>query len=398
MNTIVIRRGNEYDIPSRALNPDNSPFELANSTVVATGRDSLDQVLYTHTLQIDPFGAVLVSNGLALPPGKTSTDGQVLNTVTHAETATFPIGKISWYVTLTDGAGNTWDIDDGYYKVYERASLHLPGGVTLRQLIQDIAFNRDDLVQGSVTENTGVLNSVRDEITLVEDADYFRGAEIYFTSGLNEGYLGRVIGSDYGSQTLSIFPDLPFAADVGDTFDLTNFRGIGTRRNQYKRTINSLIRRLGDSSLQPMQIVLPEYINWANPSQPVPGSFSHICEVEYFQSGIWKRVKRARRPDDAGWYVDPSSLTISFSPDWAGRLDTYAIRVQGMAPPEPLDEEQDETTVDAEWLIEQASGILQIGNAGNLGNIGPGQYLNNRADAIRAKVITIPNANCMRIR
>lgn len=389
--------GNQVTITTRIRNNDKTPTNLAGSTLHAYVYDAVQTLVLDHELAIDAGGLVTFSDGLSLVG--TAAEGIVLHTITPAESTALLEGWYTWLLTMTDASGKTSKVDRGEFQVQPLGPGTVGQGVTLRQLIQDVASVGRDYMAGEVTTASGTLNTVIDSMRLIYDSEYFRGTELTFTSGKNEGVTRRVTGSDMMSGTLQITPNLPYQAEVGDTFDLVNFRGIGHTRNEYINAINSLIRRLGDNALEPVNLFLRSTISYDSPRQRVPEALTMVCAVEFLDyDGQWNRVKKAVRPDSAGWWIDLGSLEISFSPAWADLLVGKTVRITGMQEPKTMTSESDRTSVDAEWLIESAAGILQTGNPANAGNLAPGQWMANRADAVRVKAITIPGPNCVRIR
>lgn len=389
--------GNQVTITTRIRNTDKTPTNLTGTILHAYVYDAVQTLVLDHELSIDVGGNVILSNGLSL--GGAVTDGIVLHTISSAETSAMLEGWYTWLLTITDVTGKTDPVDRGEFRLAALGPAPVGQGVTLRQLIQDVATVGRDYIAGEVTAATGNLNTVVDSMRLIYDSEYFRGCELTFTSGRNEGVSRRVTGSDMMSGTLQITPNLPYEAEVGDTFDLVNFRGIGHTRQEYINTINSLIRRLGDNALEPVNLFLRSTISYDSPRQRVPEALTMVCAVEFLDyDGQWNRVRKATRPDQAGWWIDLGSLEISFSPAWADVLVGKTVRITGMQEPPTLKHEDDRTNIDAEWLIESAAGILQTGNPANAGNLAPGQWMANRADAVRVKAITIPGPNCVRIR
>lgn len=272
---------------------------------------------------------------------------------------------------------------------------------TLANLIRSIAQNSSDWIGGAATVNTGNTQVIQDDLAFVEDNSYFRGCEIYFTSGANIGLTRRIDDSSRSTRQITVVPNLVAPVGVGDQYDITNFRGIGHRRSEYKGVINSLIRQLGDGSLYQVSVpISPNTVTWNTPIIAIPAGITHVCHVEYLDSGRWKRVPRTTRPDSSrGFFIQGgASPTISFDPYWADSLVGSTVRLQGWNRYTELVLDSDTTDVDEEWLIEEASGILQIGMMGNQGNIGPGQYMRNRGDAVRGKAMTIIGPGCVKVR
>lgn len=387
--------GNEASITTRIRNADGTPTDLTGCDLEARVYDAIQSLTLTHEISIDGSGLVTSSDGMSLSGAATA--GVIVHTISAVESAELLEGWYTWVLTITDATGKTSTVDRGQFQVAEIGPGEVARGTTLRNLIQDVAMNGRDYMNATVTTASGNMSTIIDSQNLIYDGEYFRGCDVTFTSGRNEGVTRRVTGSSF-SGTLQLSPNLPYAAQVGDTFDIVNFRGVGHRRAEYKTAINSVIRRLGDNALEPMNVALKSTLSMDNPRQRVPENVVMICGVEVLSEGQWNRVRKANRPDSAGWWIDRGSMEISFSPAWADMLLGKSVRITGMKLPGQLDRESDRTLVDPEWIIESASGNLQIGNPSNAGNLAPGQYLANRADSVRAKAITIPEPNCVRIR
>ena len=273
--------------------------------------------------------------------------------------------------------------------------------ITLAELIRDVANAHQDLKMatadrvGSVSADSATFSSTMD---LLEEDDYYRGAEVYFTSGLNTGQTRRIYGSDYETQTITIIPTLVNVPQVGDTIEIYNRRGFGRTRGEYKQVINRAIREATGNYMEPI---------YAEPGDldgtgyvELPADFVSICGISYWDNTLesFVAIKRAVKPGRNGWWVHPGTDRLLVLSDyWREGTRDLAYALHGFKNPDQLTTDASTTDLDPEWLVETAGGIIQMSNRNNDQNLAPGQYMRNRADAVRSKMVTTQQPNCVRI-
>jgi len=282
----------------------------------------------------------------------------------------------------------------------EETSPVLPGTpigtTTLDQLVEHVALRMMDLVQATATGDSSDFKSFTDVNTLVEDNSFFAGMEIHFTSGPNAGITRRIADSDYVSGTLSWEQDIIAPVTAGTTVNIYNRSGLGRLYREYKNTINMVIREISSNSMQRNSYEVSDAVSFTSPSLAVDISkLSKVCSVSYLDlTGQRRHIRRNRRN---GWWSNNGEGTIWFMGGALGiaaSLTTF-VTLHGYLKAQQLSAGSDATFIDPEWIAETAAGLLQNANPDNAGNLAPGQYLRNRADAMRGKMATPFDANCV---
>jgi hypothetical protein len=270
------------------------------------------------------------------------------------------------------------------------------GTVTLDQLVEHIALRSFDLIQATATADAGGNNSFTDVNALVEDNAFFAGMEMHVTSGPNAGQTRRIADSDYISGTLSWELALPFPITVGTNINIYNRSGMGHLYREYKQAINMVIREIAGNSMQRNAYDHASLPTFSAPSLVIDTSkLSKVCSVSYIDATGARRSLRRNRKN--GWWSSNGEGTIWFTGNGLGVVAnlTAPVRLHGYLKAQQLSNGSDATFIDAEWLSETAAGLLQNANPDNAGNLAPGQYLRNRADAMRGKLATPFDANCV---
>ena len=272
------------------------------------------------------------------------------------------------------------------------------GTTTLDRLVEHVALRSMDLIQATATRNEVGLQTFTDVNNLIEDNAFFAGMELHFTTGPNAGLTRRIAYSEYDSGTLSW--ELPVFAPVlvGTEINIYNRSGLGHLYKEYKNALNMVIREVGGNVMQRIDVevaVLPD--SW----QPVitldPNTISKVCRISYLDcSGVRQSLRRNRHH---GWWSDHGSGQVTLTGNAIGIVtsSTPPLKAHGYLKPQELRNGTDATFIDPEWLVETAAGLLQNANPDNAGNLAPGQYLRNRADAMRGKMATPFDANCVSV-
>jgi hypothetical protein len=272
----------------------------------------------------------------------------------------------------------------------------LGSGATLDNLIDAVALRSMDLVYTTATHESTDLLTFRDNNSLIDDNQMYAGSEIYFISGANAGLTRRITASDYSTGVLSWSNPVISPMEVGDSAKLYNRRGIGNLRINYKNVINMAIRELKGNAMARSVYISPGAIGSLNPILPVgPENLARICSVVYYDFNSTPRTLRRNKVN--GWNYDRNTGNIVFKGQAVPLVanSSAPVEIHGWIAPAELVNPTDQTFVDPEWIAETAAGILQNANLYNAGNLAPGQYMRNRADAIRGKMATSFDANCV---
>lgn len=311
----------------------------------------------------------------------------------YSTTVTFDVpGTWVWDGHSSDGT----NLHYSYTVLTVAESLGADEGVSLYQLIHDVADGSQDLTEATASSDSADLLTFTSVQDLLDEDDYWRGGEAYFLDGDNAGTHRRVLGSDYETQTITVTPALPASILSGDRVELYNKRDGGLRRIKYKSLINRAIRDISGNFMVKSEVTESSY----DGSILLPVDLDSVCRVYYFDtsSESWRDIKRATRPGAKGWWPDRGANSIGMSDYWATGLTNYDLKIVGYTTPSALVYDTDRTNVDPEWIVETCIGMAQMSNPGNYQNLGPGQYFRNRGDSIRSKAVMVTESNCARIR
>jgi len=274
----------------------------------------------------------------------------------------------------------------------------LAGTTALIDLVEAVALRSLDLLQPQATATSEGPTTFTDVNHLVEDNAFFAGMELYIKDGLNAGLTRRVASSDYLSGTLSWVQPLPVAIAEGTKADLFNRAGLGHTYQEYVRAINMVIVELANNAMRRVQVQPTTLPTSSTPYVDVDGDqISKVCSVSY--QDMTGAIQHLRRNKQNGWWAQNGDGAIQFTGNGLGVISslTTPITLHGYQKASQLVLPSDRTFIDPEWLAETAAGLLQNANPDNAGNLAPGQYLRNRADAMRGKMATPFDANCVSV-
>jgi hypothetical protein len=185
----------------------------------------------------------------------------------------------------------------------------------------------------------------------------------------NDGLIRRITNSDLNAGWIS-FDALTAATAVGDVGEMYNFRGKGWLYDQYNNAINQAI-----AEAYPLfkQEYAEPVIGWSTTGHTlvVPEGYEYVYAVEYTEDDFvsWTPVPPATNPWTSGWGLSANSqggsdpkITINdpiyYTPLFATDLINDTVRMRGYGPPQPLDADGDETSINPEWLCNKAASIL----------------------------------------
>lgn len=271
------------------------------------------------------------------------------------------------------------------------------GRYSLDGLIEEVALRSMDLVQAVATEDAGDLTSFIDANALIEDNAFFAGMEIHLTSGTNAGQTRRVANSYYDNGQLVWAVPLAVPVVAGDSANLYNRSGLGHLYREYKNAINQVIRELGPNAMRRVDLELLTLPTSTAPSVELdPALIAKVCRFSY-QTALGRVSLRRNKRN--GWWADNGATAVTFTGNGLGAVSNSSppLIAHGYQRAAELVNGDDRTFIDSEWLVETAAGLLQNANPDNAGNLAPGQYLRNRADAMRGKMATSFDANCVSV-
>jgi hypothetical protein len=198
----------------------------------------------------------------------------------------------------------------------------------------------------------GEFGAITDPIQFARESSYFNGMQIHFTNpeSPNYGRIATVTRSDGPTRTIYFEPPLPHPVVTGDTVDLYNFRSRGTTIDRYNAGINDAIRMARQQhALVPISYTFDTMFARHIPYLMVPRDFVSFYGLETATpDGYFYQV----RPRDIR--VDRMSRRIEItSRSAAERLHGRYLTVRGYAMPSLLMTDEERTSIDLEWLLNE---------------------------------------------
>lgn len=246
----------------------------------------------------------------------------------------------------------SWDIVAG---TMARTADSPARGLTRGELRQMIARQLGDYLRGEATHD-GEPNAMRADRDFQREVNFFKGMQIVCVSGpdLNVGKTATVQGSDPVSKTITFAPSFPVATQVGDIVELFNMRGMGWTLEQYNAAINGAIAQAGeDHATVPYQTAAEERFNRRDPVIEIPAPLIYFEGLDLLdRQGVWRSVQPRYL------WVDRFAHTVEIKGRQRDISEGQAIRIRGHARPQPLEHDEDRTSIQSEWLVIEASAIL----------------------------------------
>lgn len=231
-------------------------------------------------------------------------------------------------------------------------------GKTRAEIRQAIGIEMGDFTP--VIASSGGTNQISDPFNLYEPDDVFVGQEIVFTAAhvANVGRVARITQSAQTGTTLTFTPALPQPIVAGDRAEIYNLRAVGTRVHELHAAINAAIDIAAGMGGHRISATTAAF-DRTNPFITIPAVFSHIIAVEHQnRSGDWLDITRLTTNRGAGYFVDHANRRIELVGESAYAADSFPVTVRGLGRPTPLRSDSEMTTVNAEWLKEQAKALL----------------------------------------
>jgi hypothetical protein len=228
--------------------------------------------------------------------------------------------------------------------------------VTFDELIRRLADEFGDLVVLTATANGAVGKTTFVDTERVntgtEDLD---GREITFTSGSNDG-LSRTITSSVDTTGTLTFAAVTAQTATSDTAEVTNKRGRGFLRAEYKRWINRAIdRAAGLAKIEALGTVSGLF-SVDDPETTVPAALTEVFKVEWQDSnGFWNEIRKASRWGNDGWTAIRGSGKVRIMGAPARQANGRTLQVWGYARQDTLSADSDTCALDTDWVIAWAA-------------------------------------------
>jgi hypothetical protein len=232
---------------------------------------------------------------------------------------------------------------------------------TRRKLVLDIMKGVGDLRVLTATRD-GTDVQFYDDANLSGEPGAYTGREALFVAGTlaNVGALRYVTGS--ADRGIGFGVALPVATAEGDECWMANTRGVGFRFQDVHDAINRAINIAREHGPVPTSIDSSVYAT--GDGIAVPPSFVSVENVLWQDPNdetVWRSVAKAKRAGGKGWWVDRATRTVQIGGGPAITINGQTVNVWGLAEPAELYDDDDTTTISADWLVTQAQEIMLEG-------------------------------------
>lgn len=220
---------------------------------------------------------------------------------------------------------------------------------TRRTIRQDVGYTLGDLILLAATSN-GLTTTFIDALNCYLPNNEYRGTRLYFTSAPNNNLQATVTGSSQSTGTLTFTPART-STQSSNTAELWNWQGNGFLPDN----INYFIRQAHREAMQylPIPAVAEESVSFDrdDPVIAIPDTYRAVTGVQWLDDDEnWHAAPRAKGPGKPGYWVEKASRTIQIMGQARTDLDGRIYRVRGYLMEDELTEDDDVTTVNAEWL------------------------------------------------
>ncbi|MDQ3223975.1 MAG: hypothetical protein M3Q75_10975, partial [Gemmatimonadota bacterium] len=285
--------------------------------------------------------------------------GVIYSVAVGADTAVVTVGGLTAGITyqlsviFTRANSTTWT----RVLIIEVTSLYAAAGTgtTRAELRRTIANQLGDFYPVTTTQ-AGTTNNMFDTFNLAGETNKFKGMQVYVTGGTyaNIGQITTVTFSDEVSRSISFEPPLPVATVVGDTAELYNFKSRGSTIQQYNQAINTAIMQAREQHavIPYTETVAGSFLRTA-PYISIPEIFTHIASVDALDArGATVRLRAG------DMMVDRFSRSIEVHRRGVNSLHGLSLRLRGYVSPALLENDTDETNLDAEWILNEVKAQL----------------------------------------
>lgn len=272
-----------------------------------------------------------------------------------------------------------------------------PLGSSLDDLIRDVALLCRDYYEVFATSDAQDGASFPDDLSLAaRSPKMFMGSSLFVVAAANAENVGREVRvRDSVNGALVLTPPLPGAIRQGDRAYLTNLESAGFARQTYRSQINSRIRTVFPNALQPARWTFgvddETLFDATAPYLTPPGEFTHLTSVGYASAAYdvpTDYIPMAETDDyRAGWYWDAGNDRIVIQGGYQGRINSQAVSISGYGRWGQLDDDNDTTGIDAQWIGEMTAGLMIL-SLRDARRISEAMAHINRADSYMLKMVT----------
>jgi hypothetical protein len=228
---------------------------------------------------------------------------------------------------------------------------------TRRQLRRWIGGNLGERIDLTATD-VGQTDMFVDALGLLIPDNELNGREVWYagpTTSPNYQTRRIVLGNTQSTTSISIAPDWPSAPQVGDTAELYNARGYSVTIPEIHDKINELINEVSEEGAI-TEVSASVGFNPLIPRIDIPEDWYWLYGVEYddFYENWYQLF-----PADFTVREWDGTVTIKANPKSLSQVYNRNIRLIGSPRLSMLTDDDDETTVDAAWLVDQATAELR---------------------------------------
>jgi hypothetical protein len=232
-------------------------------------------------------------------------------------------------------------------------------GTSLKDIRRGIGDKTGDLLVLEATEDAASVRTFTDAVRMGERGDNapsIMGRIGYFSGGTeaNLGHEVRITAFQSNVQTLSFRPDAPSAPVEGDELELWSISdrvgGIGALH----RMVNDAIRAVRDI-VGTETYATAETFSAYNPYITVPDTFFEIGGVEWADT---RGYRADIRKDHTVIRGGQRTLELTKRARWMANGRT--IQIWGYERAAALTDDDDETDVDAEWIVESVAAEMAL--------------------------------------
>jgi hypothetical protein len=228
---------------------------------------------------------------------------------------------------------------------------------TRRVLRQRIGGNLGERIDLTASDVGGSTSSFTDAVGLQIPDNELNGREAWYagpSSSANYQTRRIVIANNEDTASITVAPSWPAVPQVGDAIELYNARGYSVTVPEIHDKINELIDEVSEEGAI-TEASTPVTFSALSPRITIPSTWYWLFGAEY--SDIW-----------GNWYpIFPGDLVVR---EWdstvtikntkaTGMAQNRDVRLIGSPRLSQLTNDTDITTVDAAWLVDQATAELR---------------------------------------